>query len=261
MDARISPSLQLPTWIDSEKIVRKPSGLLRFHQRSMEKERLQMLVSCHLQYRRAAKRHNLVSCSSQNHQASALEFESLPASIEEALVLKSKSEEIEPYLDDRCIYLVGMMGSGKTTIGRILAEVLGYSFFDSDKLIEQDVGGTVVSDIFKLHGESFFRNTETKVLQKLSFMHQLVVSTGGGAVVRPINWKYMHKGISVWLDVPLEALAHRITSVGTNSRPLLHHGEGDTYTKTFKRLSTLWEERSEAYTNANARVSLDSMMP
>ncbi|KAM7513705.1 hypothetical protein LguiA_003288 [Lonicera macranthoides] len=73
--------------------------------------------------------------------------------------------------------------------------------------------------------------------------------------------KYMHKGISVWLDVPLEALAHRITSVGTNSRPLLHHGEGDTYTTTFKRLSTLWEERTEAYTNANARVSLDSMMP
>lgn len=87
--------------------------------------------------------------------------------------------------------------------------------------------------------------------------HQVVVSTGGGAVIRPINWcvffssmiyninlgsfgnnvsnfvfrKYMHKGISIWLDVPLEALAHRIAAVGTGSRPLLHDDEsGDTYT-------------------------------
>ncbi|KAL7223425.1 hypothetical protein ACSBR1_024970 [Camellia fascicularis] len=175
------------------------------------------------------------------------------------MILKNKSEEIEPYLNGRCIYLVGMMGSGKTTIGRILSEVLGYSFFDCDTLIEHTVGGTSVAEIFKLYGESFFRDNETEVLQKLSLMHRLVVSTGGGAVIRPINWKYMQKGISVWLDVPLEALARRIAAIGTESRPLLHHDSGDAYAKAFNRLSTLLEERGEAYANANARVSLENI--
>ncbi|GKV12114.1 hypothetical protein SLEP1_g23305 [Rubroshorea leprosula] len=69
----------------------------------------------------------------------------------------------------------------------------------------------------------------------------------------------MHKGISVWLDVPLEALAERIAAVGTHSRPLLHHESDDAYLKTLKRLSSLWEERVEAYANANARVSLEKI--
>ncbi|GMP26316.1 hypothetical protein CsSME_00002804 [Camellia sinensis var. sinensis] len=152
-----------------------------------------------------------------------------------------------------------MMGSGKTTIGRILSDVLGYSFFDCDAMIEQTVGGTSVAEIFKLYGESFFRDNETEVLRKLTMMQRLVVSTGGGAVIRPINWKHMQKGISVWLDVPLEALARRIAAVGTGSRPLLHQEAGDAYSKAFMRLSTLLEERSEAYANANARVSLENI--
>ncbi|KAJ0488884.1 putative shikimate kinase [Helianthus annuus] len=125
-----------------------------------------------------------------------------------------------------------MMGSGKTTIGQILSQLLhGYSFFDSDKLVEEAAGGATVADIFKLHGESFFREMETEVLRKLSRTYRLVISTGGGAVVEPINWKYMHKGIIVFIDVPLEVLARRITSVGTTSRPLLHHGSSDSYVK------------------------------
>ncbi|PWA36971.1 shikimate kinase 1, chloroplastic [Artemisia annua] len=55
-------------------------------------------------------------------------------------------------------------------------------------------------------------------------MHRLIISTGGGGVDQPISWKYMQKGISVFLDVPLEVLAQRITDVGTESHPLLHHG-------------------------------------
>ncbi|KAH1112582.1 hypothetical protein AAZX31_04G200000 [Glycine max] len=152
-----------------------------------------------------------------------------------------------------------MMGSGKTTVGKILSQVLSYLFFDSDALVEEEVDGTAVADIFKHNGEPFFRNKETEVLRKLSMMHRYVISTGGGAVVRPINWKYMQQGISVWLDVPVEALAQRITAVGTDSRPLLHYEEGDAYTKTFMRLSALFKERSEAYANANVKVSLENM--
>ncbi|THG23841.1 hypothetical protein TEA_027996 [Camellia sinensis var. sinensis] len=341
MEAKLAQSLQFSTTcIDSEKMVRKPSGLLLFSPRASDQKRLQVRISSHLQPTRTASWHKpaalKVSCSYKNFPAvwvkasgtlkgkailepkckaeahlrlkmrvatclsshgkptrpkaikvpsktypvfipssgpikfrcfcfeplehnSILKSGSFPASFDEAMTLKNKSEEIEPYLNGRCIYLVGMMGSGKTTIGRILSEVLGYSFFDCDTLIEHTVGGTSVAEIFKLYGESFFRDNETEVLQKLSLMHRLVVSTGGGAVIRPINWKYMQKGISVWLDVPLEALARRIAAIGTESRPLLHHDSGDAYAKAFNRLSTLLEERGEAYANANARVSLENI--
>ncbi|GJW83712.1 shikimate kinase 1, chloroplastic [Tanacetum coccineum] len=195
-----------------------------------------------------------VPCTSQNFPASILESETLTT--EEDLLLQ-KSEEIEPCLSGRCIYLVGMMGSGKTTIGKKLSEVLGYSFFDSDKLIEEAAGGIAVADIFKHRGESYFRDTETEVLHKLSLERTRVISTGGGAVIRPINWKYMHKGVTIFIDVPLDALAKRLTAIGTASRPLLHHGSGDAYTQTFKRLCKLWEERSEAYSNAQVTVSLE----
>nr|GMD37904.1 shikimate kinase, chloroplastic [Ipomoea batatas] len=80
-----------------------------------------------------------------------------------------------------------MMGSGKTTVGRIIAEALGYAFFDCDTLIEQAVGGTSAAEIFKLYGEGFFRDNETEVLRKLSLMCEVVVSTGGGAVVQPLT--------------------------------------------------------------------------
>ncbi|KAM0055807.1 putative shikimate kinase [Helianthus debilis subsp. tardiflorus] len=259
MEAKFLQSLHLTTWTGSDSVFPKPHNSMGLSTRFERKRRVNMF-KCNLVQtvkpvtgRRASGLK--VSCTSQNSPASVLESETFTT--EEDLVLKKKSEEIEPCLSGRCIYLVGMMGSGKTTIGQILSEVLGYSFFDSDKLIEQSVGGTTVADIFKLHGEAFFRHNETEVLHKLSTMHRLVISTGGGAVVRPINWKYMHKGISVFIDVPLDALAQRLTAVGTVSRPLLHHESGDAYTQTLKKLSKLWEVRSEAYSNAQVRVSLE----
>ncbi|KAG2564345.1 hypothetical protein PVAP13_7NG101066 [Panicum virgatum] len=179
-------------------------------------------------------------------------------SVDEALLLKRKSEEVMFHLNGRCIYLVGMMGSGKSTVGKILAEVLGYSFFDSDNLVEQAVGMSSVAQIFKIHSEAFFRENESNVLRDLSSMRRLVVATGGGAVIRPINWNYMKKGLSVWLEVPLDALAKRIAQVGTASRPLLEdldQPSDDPYTAAFTKLSMLAEQRVEAYANADARVS------
>nr|AXX71274.1 shikimate kinase [Echinacea purpurea] len=259
MAAKALQSLHLTTWIGSDSMFPAPSSSMGLCTRLENKKKVNLL-KCNLVrtvkpvvgYRSAGVN---VSCTPQNSPASVLESGTFTT--EEDLALKKKSEEIEPCLSGRCIYLVGMMGSGKTTIGQILSEVLGYSFFDSDKLIERSVGGTAVADIFKLHGEAFFRDNETEVLHKLSSMRRLVISTGGGAVVRPINWKYMHKGISVFIDVPLDALAQRLTAVGTASRPLLHHKSGDAYTQTLKKLSKLWEDRSEAYSNAHVRVSLE----
>ncbi|XP_048559680.1 shikimate kinase 3, chloroplastic isoform X2 [Triticum urartu] len=180
-------------------------------------------------------------------------------SADDALLLKQKAEDVLPYLNDRCVYLVGMMGSGKTTVGKIIAEVLGYSFFDSDKLVEQSVGIPSVAEIFQVHSEAFFRDNESEVLRDLSSMHRLIVATGGGAVIRPINWSYMKKGLTIWLDVPLDALARRIAAVGTASRPLLHQESGDPYAKAYAKLTALFEQRMDSYANADARVSLENI--
>ncbi|MED6124810.1 Shikimate kinase [Stylosanthes scabra] len=264
MEARAAQALQLSALLQPEKICTKPSGLASLSiSHEPHKKFLQFSVSVKLQPARTSSIRRRVAPlevthSYENIPASILESGTRHAPLDEELILKSRSQAIDPYLNGRCIYLVGMMGSGKTTVGKIMSQVLGYSFCDSDALVEEEVGNSV-ADIFKQYGEAFFRDKETEVLHKLSLMHRFVISTGGGAVVRPINWKYMHKGVSVWLDVPLEALAQRIAAVGTNSRPLLHYEAGDAYTRALLRLSALYEERGDSYANANARVSLENI--
>ncbi|KAJ4953523.1 hypothetical protein NE237_030355 [Protea cynaroides] len=260
METATAPAVQISAWTGQEKIGRKSNGFLRFSHKCREEKGIHILKSRNLQWKSASARSRFValevSGSYKNSPASALESGKICTSFDEGLILKEKAQEVGPHLNGRCIYLVGMMGSGKTTVGKILSEVLGYSFFDSDKLVEESVGVSSVAQIFKQYSENFFRDNETEVLRDLSSMHRLVVATGGGAVIRPINWKYMKRGITVWLDVPLEALATRIAAVGTDSRPLLHGESGDAYSKALLRLSTLFEERGEAYANADARVSL-----
>ncbi|KAL1326910.1 hypothetical protein HN51_037034 [Arachis hypogaea] len=264
MDVKAAKALQLSALLQPEKIRSKPSGASSLSiSREPHKKFLRVSVSVKLQpVRTSTIRRRVapleVTRSYENIPASTLESGTCHALLDEELILKSRSQEIDPYLNGRCIYLVGMMGSGKTTVGKIMAQVLGYSFCDSDALVEEEVGNSV-ADIFKHYGEAFFRDKETEVLHKLSLMRRFVISTGGGAVIRPINWKHMHKGVSVWLDVPLEALAQRIAAVGTNSRPLLHYEAGDAYTRALLKLSALFEERGDSYANANARVSLEKI--
>ncbi|XP_054806465.1 shikimate kinase, chloroplastic-like isoform X2 [Prosopis cineraria] len=264
MDIVAARSLQISTFVTFERLEGKHGESLKLSPRFREK-RLQVFGSANWQSGKPSATRCMrtplkVARSCNNSPASTLETGGLQGSvIDEELTLKSNSQEIEQHLNGRCIYLVGMMGSGKTTVGKILSQVLDYDFYDCDELVEDEVGGTSVADIFKHYGEGFFRERETGVLRKLSVMERCVIATGGGAVTRPINWKYMHKGISIWLDVPVKALAQRITAVGTESRPLLHNEAGDAYTQTLRRLSSLLEERFEAYANANARVSLENM--
>nr|WGS95733.1 shikimate kinase [Crinum x powellii] len=261
MEVSASLSLQSRSLIGGEKSGRRYWGNFTVSRGFDEDRRIQSvnlrgsrLNSCSI--RTSGCNLKISCCYKKSGVASAGES---PSSVDEARILKRKSEDVLPYLNGRCIYLVGMMGSGKTTVGKILSEVLGYSFFDSDKLVEEAVGMSSVAQIFKERSEAFFRDSESEVLKDLSSMHRLVVATGGGAVIRPVNWRYMKLGITVWLDVPLEALARRIAAVGTASRPLLNHESGDSYTKAFERLSVLSEERGKAYANADARVCLQSI--
>ena len=122
-------------------------------------------------------------------------------------------------LGGRSLYLIGMMGSGKSSTGRPLAERLGYGFVDADAVIEQ-VTGSNISEIFERDGEDHFRDLETQVLRSISERHSLVVATGGGIVTRSENWGMMHQGIVIWLDVERDQLLLRLQKDFTQ-RPLL----------------------------------------
>ena len=122
-------------------------------------------------------------------------------------------------LGGRSLYLIGMMGSGKSSTGRPLAERLGYGFVDADAVIEQ-VTGSNISEIFERDGEDHFRDLETQVPRSISERHSLVVATGGGIVTRSENWGMMHQGIVIWLDVERDQLLLRLQKDSTQ-RPLL----------------------------------------
>lgn len=143
------------------------------------------------------------------------------------------------------LYLVGMMGAGKTTVGRILARKLKYHFFDTDAVIAQ-VANQSIADIFAAQGEEAFRELETQVLGQLSAYTNLIVATGGGIILRLTNWSYLHHGIVVWLDVPVDQLCDRLREDTT--RPLLR--DGDLKIK----LETLLKERERFYAQADVRV-------
>ncbi len=143
------------------------------------------------------------------------------------------------------LYLIGMMGSGKSTTGGLLAQTLGYQPFDSDTLITQ-LAGLSINQIFAEQGEAEFRKLETQVLMELSAYTRLVVATGGGIVVRPGNWSHLHQGIVVWLDVPLENLWERIQA--DSSRPLLKTEN------PYETLKTLMQQRRHLYAQADVHT-------
>eukprot|EP00268_Persea_americana_P049509 TRINITY_DN5311_c0_g1_i4.p1 TRINITY_DN5311_c0_g1~~TRINITY_DN5311_c0_g1_i4.p1 ORF type:complete len:164 (-),score=23.63 TRINITY_DN5311_c0_g1_i4:1058-1549(-) len=162
MEATATLSLQSNTWSGFEKSCRNPSGFLRISRKNAVERDLQTLNLQNSRFRRASVRskHATLAISCSVKKSTALESGSSYVSVDEARTLKNKAEEVVPHLNERCIYLVGMMGSGKTTVGKILSQVLGYSFFDSDKLVEEAVGATSVAQIFEDYSESFFRDNE-----------------------------------------------------------------------------------------------------
>lgn len=113
-------------------------------------------------------------------------------------------------------YLIGLPGSGKSTIGRELAHELKYKFIDTDKLIEGKYGN--ISNVFKEHGEAYFRDVESEILKSLMCLDNVVISCGGGIVEREINKSYMN-GIIVYLDASLKEINNRLAN--DTSRPLM----------------------------------------
>ncbi len=117
------------------------------------------------------------------------------------------------------IYLIGMMGCGKSTVGRLLAERLKLEFIDLDTKIEKKAGKSI-TDIFTASGEERFRALETEALARVAGRRKYVVSTGGGCVLRRQNRSIMQNdGTVIYLDVPLDILVERVSR--KKHRPLL----------------------------------------
>ena len=156
-------------------------------------------------------------------------------------------------LSGRSLYLVGMMGSGKTSTGRPLAEQLGYGFVDADAVIEQ-AAGCSIPEIFERDGEAGFRALESQVLNAIGQRHSLVVATGGGVVTQQENWGLLHSGIVVWLDVVPEQLMQRLRADST-VRPLLQTVDPDA------ALNALLNQRRPLYAEADLTVVIDQETP
>ena len=156
-------------------------------------------------------------------------------------------------LGGRSLYLVGMMGSGKTSTGRPLAERLGYGFVDADAVIEQ-AAGCSIPEIFERDGEAGFRALESQVLNAIGQRHSLVVATGGGVVTQQENWGLLHSGIVVWLDVVPEQLMQRLRADST-VRPLLQTDDPDA------ALNALLNQRRPLYAEADLTVVINQETP
>ena len=156
-------------------------------------------------------------------------------------------------LAGRSLYLVGMMGSGKTSTGRPLAERLGYGFVDADAVIEQ-AAGCGIPELFDRDGEAGFRSLESQVLSAISQRHSLVVATGGGVVTQPENWGLLHSGIVIWLDVVPDQLLQRLNADSTE-RPLLQTADPEA------ALNALLNERRPLYAEADLTVVINEETP
>ncbi|KZR88654.1 Shikimate kinase 1 [Synechococcus sp. MIT S9509] len=168
-------------------------------------------------------------------------------------VMVETSPTLRQRLGGRSLYLVGMMGSGKTSTGRPLAERLGYGFVDADAVIEQ-VAGCTISEIFERDGEEDFRSLETQVLRSISERHSLVVATGGGVVTRSENWGMMHQGIVIWLDVERRQLLQRLQADSTQRPLLMTEDPAET-------LDAILKQRRPLYDEADLTVVIESETP
>lgn len=159
---------------------------------------------------------------------------------------ESKSKAIRSSLGDKSVVLIGLMGAGKTAIGRRLAARLGLNFVDADTEIESAAGKSI-SDIFTDHGEAHFRDGERRVIARLLSNGPQVLATGGGAYMNEETRKTITEyGVSVWLKADLKVLMERVER--RDHRPLL---KTDNPEDVMKRLM---DERYPVYSSSDITV-------
>lgn len=151
----------------------------------------------------------------------------------------------------RNIFLIGFMGAGKTTVGEVLAQKIGYTCVDPDQVLEENAG-TTISTIFSEYGEDYFRDLETKTLESISEGEKQVIATGGGVVIKDRNWDIMKEaGLTIYLKAPVEVLYERIKD--STHRPLLQ------VENPLERARELLDEREHLYQKADLIIDTESM--
>lgn len=139
------------------------------------------------------------------------------------------------------IVLIGFMGSGKTTLGRHLAKISGFTFYDVDRLIEQQTGQSI-PNIFSMHGEKYFRAREREVIERLSTVEQAIISCGGGVVIDDANVTCLkQRGKLIWLKAEPATLLERLRH--QHDRPLLKD-------KSLADIKSLLQKRLRLYAAA-----------
>lgn len=166
-------------------------------------------------------------------------------------VMQSETTTSEPLmtaLGGRSIVLVGMMGAGKSSIGRRLAQRLGLPFVDADAEIELAHAGVTIAEIFASYGEPYFRSGEQRVIARLLDNGPQVLATGGGAYMSEATREAVRaKGLSVWLKAEFDVLMRRVKRRSTADRPML---QGD----AAQRIRDLMEQRYPLYAEADVMV-------
>lgn len=155
------------------------------------------------------------------------------------------------------IYLAGIMGSGKSTIGPILANTLGFDFVDIDRLVEKDADKKLI-EIFASEGEQGFRARERATLEQVSSMQQCVVSLGGGTIANEENFRLIRQsGIIVYLQLPPEEIYQRVHR--RTDRPFLTDLTGAKLAEDAlqQRILELFERRDEFYSRADVIIRTD----
>jgi shikimate kinase len=144
------------------------------------------------------------------------------------------------------IVLTGFMGTGKSSVGKMLAKQMGYDYCDLDDVIVEQAGMTI-NEIFARYGETHFRDLEAKAVNQVSTAENLVIATGGGAVIREDNRKRLRStGIIVNLEASLEEITARLS--GNTDRPLLKDE------KSRQKVSAMLKEREPYYAEADIRI-------
>ncbi len=169
------------------------------------------------------------------------------------MAVQSTPKTLKEKLGGRNIFLIGMMASGKSQTGPVLAKMINYAFVDTDDVIEK-ASKQSISSIFEKDGEKVFRDVEKKVLKEISQHHSLVIATGGGLVTLPENWGILHQGIVIWLDLDLKRSMKRLEG-DKKKRPLLI---GDDLAGNF---SQILESRKPIYLESDLRIEVEDQSP
>lgn len=161
-------------------------------------------------------------------------------------------------MNDKIVYLTGFMGAGKSTVGPILANTLGWDYFDLDKVIEKRLGKKI-KIIFEENGEPFFRQVESEILKELSGNKHAIISLGGGTIVNNNNLRIIRDtGKVIYLKASVDSIYKRVAF--KRDRPnLLIEGEEFSKEKLIQKINNLFVAREKYYNQADITINTDDV--